>query len=123
MEELASLLMHSRTQAHTFHLGVTGEGSFAAHNALGTYYDKIVDQLDGLIEAYQGYYGLITLKPVTGLDTNCDIENIIAYFDKLCMAVDKLRKGEKLQLSWIQNEIDNIVVLLNSTKYKLKFLK
>ena len=123
MEQLASLLLHSRTQVHSFHLGVKGVGSFSAHLALGIYYDSIGGLVDGLVEAYQGQYGLIKLQPVSGLDTNNDIKNVIAYFDKLCQAVAKLRKDEKLQMSWLQNDIDTIVTLLYSTKYKLTNLQ
>jgi len=123
LEQLASLLLHSRTQAHSFHFGVKGVGSLSAHLALGVYYDSIGELVDGLVEAYQGQYGLIKLQPVSGLDTNNDIKNVIAYFDKLCTAVAKLRKDEKLQMSWLQNDIDNIVTLLYSTKYKLTNLQ
>jgi len=119
MEQLASLLLHSRTQAHSFHVGVKGVGALSAHLALGTYYDAIGGIVDGLVEAYQGQYGLIKLQAVSGLDTNNDIKNIISYFDKLIAAVAKLRQDEKLQMSWLQNDIDNIVTLLYSTKYKL----
>jgi DNA-binding ferritin-like protein len=119
MEQLASLLLHSRTQAHSFHLGVKGIGSHSAHLALQNYYDSIGGLIDGLVEAYQGQYGLIKLQPVSGLDANNDIKNIITYFDKLCQAVAKLRKEEKLQMSWLQNDIDTVVTLLYSTKYKL----
>ena len=123
MEQLASLLLHSRTQVHSFHLGVKGVGSFSAHVALGNYYDTIGGLIDGLVEAYQGQYGLIKLQPVSGLDTNNDIKNVIAYFDKLLAVVAKLRKDEKLQMSWLQNDIDTIVTLLYSTKYKLTNLQ
>ena len=119
MEQLASLLLHSRTQAHSFHLGQRGVGSLSAHLALGEYYNSIGGIVDGLVEAYQGQYGLIKLQPVSGLDTNNDVKNVISYFDKLIAAVAKLRKDEKLQMSWLQNDIDNIVTLLYSTKYKL----
>jgi hypothetical protein len=119
MEQLASLLLHSRTQTHSFHLGQRGVGSFSAHLALGNYYDVIGGLVDGLVEAYQGQYGLIKLQPVSGLDTNNDIKNVIGYFDKLIQAVAKLRKDEKLQMSWLQNDIDTVVTLLYSTKYKL----
>jgi len=119
MEQLASLLLHSRTQAHSFHLGVKGVGALSAHLALGNYYDSIGGLVDGLVEAYQGQYGLIKIQPVSGLDTNCEIKNIINYFDKMCKAVAKLRQDEKLQMSWLQNDIDTIVTLLYSTKYKL----
>ncbi len=119
MEQLASLLLHSRTQVHSFHLGQRGVGSLSAHLALGVYYDSIGGLVDGLVEAYQGQYGLIKLQPVSGLDTNNDIKNVIAYFDKLIAAVAKLRQDKKLQMSWLQNDIDTIVTLLYSTKYKL----
>jgi len=119
MEQLASLFLHSRTQAHTFHLGVKGIGSHSAHVALGDYYSEIGEIIDGLVESYQGKFGLIKFQPVSGLDTNCDIKNIIGYFEKLCSALDKLRQDEKLQSSYLQNQIDNIEELLYSTKYKL----
>jgi len=119
MEQLASLFFHSRTQAHVFHLGVSGPGAFAAHSALNTYYDEIAGLIDGLVESYQGKFGLIKFQPVNGLDTNCDIKNIISYFEKLCLALDKLRKDEKLQSSYLQNQIDGVEELLYSTKYKL----
>ena len=119
MEQLASLLLHSRTQTHSFHLGQKGPGSYSAHKALGKYYENIGDMIDGLVEAYQGQYGLIKIQPVSGLDTNCEIKNIINYFDKMCKAVAKLRQDEKLQMSWLLNDIDTIVTLLYSTKYKL----
>lgn len=122
MEQLASLFFHSRTQAHEFHLGVKGPGAFAAHSALNTYYDEIVGLIDGLVESYQGKYGLIKFQPVNGVDTNCDIKNIIGYFQKLCVALDKLRQDEKLKASYIQNQIDGIEELLYSTKYKLENL-
>ena len=119
MEQLASLLLHSRTQAHAFHWGQKGAGSLSAHLALGTYYETIGGLIDGLVEAYQGQYGLIKLQSVSGLDTNNDIKNVISYFDKLISAVAKLRKEDKLQMSWLQNDIDTVVTLLYQTKYKL----
>ena len=97
MEQLASLFLHSRTQAHVFHLGVKGPGSFAAHKALEEYYDGIVGLIDGLVESYQGKNGLIKFQAVNGIDNDCNIKNIISYFEKLCKALDKLRKDEKLQ--------------------------
>jgi hypothetical protein len=66
---------------------------------------------------------LIKLQPVSGLDTNNDIKNIIAYFVKLIAAVEKLRQEKKLQMSWLQNDIDTVVTLLYQTKYKLENLQ
>jgi len=119
VEELASLLLQSRTQTHSFHLGVRGVGSHSAHVALGEYYDSIGGLIDGLVEVYQGKEGLIQLSGIGVLDKNNDIKNIINYFEKLCAMVAKLRQNPKLQDSWIQNDIDTVVSLLYKTKYKL----
>ena len=119
MERIASMFFHSRTQAHIFHTRVTGEGSFAAHNALQAYYEAIVPLIDGLVEAYQGQYGLIEYKEVNGVDNDASKENMVKYFDNLCKFLDKERKEPKLQMSWLQNDLDNVASLLYSTKYKL----
>jgi hypothetical protein len=119
MEELASVFLHSRTQAHVFHTRVTGPGSFAAHTALQIYYEGIVPLIDGLIESYQGMHGLIEYKAVSGIDNNAEKQNMVNYFDKLCKFLESARKDEKLKYSWFQNDIDNIATLLYATKYKL----
>lgn len=119
MEKLASIFLHSRTQAHQFHLLVNGPGSYAIHKALNEYYDSIGDLLDGVVEPYQGKYGIINYKQVNGVDSDASKENIIAYFDKLIKFLETERQDEKLKDSWIQNELDNIAKLLYSTKYKL----
>ena len=119
MERIASMFFHSRTQAHIFHTRVTGEGSFAAHNALQAYYEGIVPIIDGLVESYQGQYGLIEYKDVNGVDNDASKENMVKYFDNLCKFLAKERQDEKLQSTWIQNDLDTVATLLYSTKYKL----
>ena len=120
MEDFIALLLHSRTQTHSFHLGVN---SYAAHKALQEYYESIVDTIDTISESYQGKYGLMKFKSVTGLDTDNSVENVISYFEKLANYVSSKRKGDGLKDSFIQNEIDNIEVLIYKTIYKLKNLK
>jgi hypothetical protein len=119
MERIASMFFHSRTQAHIFHTRVTGEGSQAAHTALQAYYEGIIPLIDGVIETYQGQYGLIEYKEVSGVDNDASKENMIKYFDNLCKFLAKERQEEKLQMSWLQNDLDNVASLLYSTKYKL----
>ena len=123
MERIASMFFHSRTQAHTFHTRVTGPGSLAAHLALQSYYEGIVPLIDGLVETYQGQYGLIEYKEVTGIDNDASKENMIKYFDNLCKFLAKERQDAKLQMSWLQNDLDNVASLLYSTKYKLMNLE
>lgn len=111
--------MHSRTQAHIFHLRVKGNGAYAAHKALQKYYEGILPLLDGLVEGYQGKNDLVEFVNVDSIDNNASIDNVIKYFDKLTAIVEKLRKDSTLQDSFFQNEIDNVAMLIYSTKYKL----
>jgi hypothetical protein len=121
MTDLASMLLHSRTQAHVFHLRVSPNG-LAPHLALEAYYDGIVGLVDGLVEGYQGMAGLIEFKAVKGIDNDASPENIITYFEDLLKFVQTERKSEELSASWIQNEVDNVEKLIYSTLYKLRNL-
>ena len=67
MEQLASLLLHSRTQAHSFHLGVKGVGALSAHLALGHYYDSIGGLVDGV--STNGGYSQDARASLTSLST------------------------------------------------------
>ena len=122
MEQLASLLLHSRTQAHVFHLRVSPNG-LAPHLALQTYYEDIIGLIDGIAEGYQGMNGLLEYKAVKGLDNNADTDNIISYFEDLVKFVHTERMKDDLKgISFIQNEIDNVEKLIYSTLYKLRNL-
>ena len=117
MANFVSTFFASRTQAHIFHLQVTGPGSYAKHKALNKYYEDIIDLIDALVESFQGRYGIITGYKCEGQW----IENpndAVKYFEALCMFVEKNR-GSLPQDSYIQNQIDAFVELIESTKYKL----
>lgn len=119
MGQFVSTLLASRTQAHIFHLQTP---SFAAHKALNKFYDEIVGITDGLVESYQGKYGIITGYGNIALQEYQSCEAIIVFFETLCMYVEKSRQLI-CQDSYIQNQIDEIVALIKSTIYKLRFLK
>jgi len=119
MGQFVSTLLASRTQAHIFHLQTP---SFAAHKALNDYYDEIVGVTDSLVESYQGKYGIITGYSNIALQEYQSCEAIIVFFETLCMYVEKSRQLI-CQDSYIQNQIDEIIALIKSTIYKLRFLK
>ena len=117
---LVGTLMQSRNQAHIYHWQVTGPGSHAAHLALQAYYEGIIPLIDGLVESYQGKYGILS-----GYRMSSSIRedgNFISYFDALCVFVERART-EIPQDSYLANQVDTIVELINSTKYKLKNLQ
>jgi DNA-binding ferritin-like protein len=120
MTTLLSILMNSSTQAQVFHRQVKGAGSFSAHEALGNYYDEIIELVDTLTESYQGKYGIVIDYKSYSLVNFISYEQVIAYFEELCNQVYELRKV--FTDSYIQNQVDQVEELLYQTKYKLKFL-
>jgi hypothetical protein len=120
VSELISLLFASRNQAHVFHLQ---SSSFSAHKALNEYYDSIVDLIDAFVESYQGKHGIIENYTTPGsIKQNASTQDMIAYFEDLADTVAQSRK-EIPQDDYLLNQIDEMVTLLYSTVYKLKFLK
>ena len=121
METLLSILLHSVTQTHVFHLQTKSQSSFAEHMALGGYYDEIGDKLDSLIESYQGKYDIVKGYKSFPFDDYKSCDQLITYFKELADMISKNRKS--IKESYIQNQIDGIEELIYSTLYKLRNLK
>jgi DNA-binding ferritin-like protein len=119
-DEMVSRLLHSQTQVHVFHLGAKGSGSYAAHKALQGYYEGIDALVDGVIESFQGKYGLVTNYETYDMEKFESVKKCISYFNDLNKMITVKRKSVKD--SYIQNQIDTVQELLFSTVYKLKFL-
>ena len=110
-------LLHSVTNAHLLHFNTP---SYSEHMALGTYYDEVSDLVDGFVEAFQGKYGLLTRYQA---DYQLPASNPIDYFIYLKDEVATLRRASGFpQDSELQNEVDTIANLINSTLYKLRYL-
>ena len=109
-------LMQSRNQAHIYHLQAS---SYAQHVALQGYYEGIIDLIDGLVEGFQGRYGILRGYKMAGSVKEDD--NTVTYFEGLAKFVETIRL-QIPQDSYIQNQVDEVVDLIESTKYKLKFL-
>jgi hypothetical protein len=116
--EMISLLLHSRSQIHVLHLQTK---SYPEHMALNGYYDEIGGIIDGLVESYQGKYEILSGYKSYNISDYTSTESTIKYLKELCSKVEKLRKC--CDDSYIQNQIDNVCQLINSTLYKLRFLK
>lgn len=111
-------LLHSVTNAHILHLQ---SRSYAEHVALGEFYGGIGDLVDAFIEAYQGKNSIIQNYPT---DFKLPPASSIAYLESLKDEVAEMRRAPGFpQDSELQNEMDNIANLINSTLYKLRFLK
>jgi hypothetical protein len=116
--EMVCNILHSRNQAHVFHLQTR---SFAEHKALNDYYDGIIDLFDGIVESYQGKYGIIKNFKTFKIEQYRNNKKTISYFERLLDIIEENR--DSVEDSYIQNQIDTVQELINSTVYKLKFLK
>jgi hypothetical protein len=117
-KDMVSILLHSQTQVHIFHLQTK---SYSEHKALQKYYEGIDALVDGIIESYQGKYDVVTGYNSIKTEDYKSPEQVIKYFKALDSMVEKNRKSVKE--SYIQNQIDTIQELIYSTLYKLRFLK
>jgi hypothetical protein len=109
-------LLHSVTNAHILHLTTK---SYSEHKALEDFYTGIGDLVDAFVEAFQGKYGLLH-------DFTTDYQlpsEPLAYLTYLKDEVATLRRSERFpQDSELQNSVDEIAQLIDSTLYKLRFL-
>jgi hypothetical protein len=113
IEDLIERLFHARNAAHIAHWKTK---SYAEHKALGHYYEDVIEQLDDLIEAYQGTFGIID-----GLD---DQEKSISKMinDDIIWLNENRSKVAK-GVSAIENIIDELTATHMKTLYKLENLR
>lgn len=116
--KLASLLLASQTQVHIFHLQTK---SYVEHMALAGYYTAIDGLVDGLVEDYQGEYGVIEEYASFKMIKYSDNKATIKYFEELNNHIQQLRKEVEKNTN-LQSAIDTVTTLINTTIYKLKFL-
>jgi hypothetical protein len=111
---LVAMCFEARTKIHIAHLQTK---SYAAHVALGDYYDGILGIADSIAESFQGREGIIKTYPLVFLDAKDPvklIEQVRTWVDtNRCHCSD---------YSEIQNTIDELQDLNNTTIYKLKNL-
>lgn len=100
-------ILSAAVKAHQMHWATR---SYAQHVALGDFYGELPDLVDGVVEQYQGLYGLI---PGPKEDPVSFIQGLASYIKSNRDFCDD---------SELQNQIDNIASLCDSTLYKLKFL-
>jgi DNA-binding ferritin-like protein len=111
-----SVLLHSGTNAHLLHWTTK---SYAHHQALGEYYQQIPELVDQLAEAYMGRYGQFKAFPD---DYYLPTDDPTEYLEGIKYFVQDSREIMP-QDSELQNLIDEIAQLIDSTLFKLKFLK
>jgi hypothetical protein len=108
-------LLHAATNGHILHLQTK---SYSEHKALQKYYEGLPDLVDSIIEEWQGAYQKIIEYPAIYEAPNSDaLTEVMAirYF----LVKNRAIVGDYTS---IQNSVDNLMSLLDSTIYKLTFL-
>lgn len=117
--EVVECLMNTAKSLHKLHLKITGQGSYAAHNALSVY-DKFHDFSDSLCEQYQGATQTIIVIP-SQIDVQLNtVKDAINHLQYVKDEVEDLQA--KIKYSEIINLLDTIKEACNGAMYKLKFL-
>jgi hypothetical protein len=117
MGEFAMCLLNGVTAGHIHHLSTE---SYSQHMALGDFYVELDKRADKFIEAYQGKKSkIIFAEKALFLG-----ENGLALVQYVCDQIESYRKMPGFpQDSELQNIVDELLDLADSTKYKLRFLK
>ena len=109
-------LLHAATNGHILHLQTK---SYSEHKALQAYYEGLPDLVDNIIEQYQGAYQTIIEYPnIYALPIKDPLTEVYNIRDFL--ARNRAVVGDYTS---IQNQVDELMSLLDSTVYKLTFLK
>lgn len=116
-----SKLFESREMAHMYHLQTKGNGAYAQHMALGSFYEDVIGLIDDLVETYQGQYEIVEGYDVIDSSANSSKDKI-AYFQELATFIKNERKIISQEDTHLHNIIDEIVALTYKTLYKLRFL-
>lgn len=116
IEQMISRVFYTRNLAHWSHWRTK---SYAEHQALGAFYDGVIDAVDALVEAYQGAYKIVgdipAVKPAGGsilAQLKQDAEWIEKHHEKIC-------QGNRA----VGNLIDGVTGVYLAAIYKLENLK
>ena len=113
--EFFMTLLHAATAGHILHFQTR---SFASHMALDAFYSELPALVDSVVEAYQGRYGLVLDYPDGfSVPAGSPLEFVGALDDYV-----RSNRSTVASDSELQNLIDEIQQLIDSTLYKLRFL-
>jgi Family of unknown function (DUF5856) len=113
--EVFATLLNAATIAHMLHLQTD---SYSKHKALEKLYEGLPDLADDLIEAYQSKYGIVKY-PAQSVAT---ADEPLTYVKQLRSFLTENRYSVAKD-SELQNITDEITQLLDSTIYRLTYLK
>lgn len=118
IEDLIARVFYARNVAHFEHWRASGVGGYARHMALGDFYDKVIDALDSLVEAYQGAFELVGTIPTTKTKADDILLILIEDSEWIEKNHEKVCKGNRA----VANLVDGVTGVYLTTIYKLRNL-
>jgi DNA-binding ferritin-like protein len=119
IEQLITRVFYARNVAHFEHWRATGTGSFAKHQALGSFYDDVIDAIDALVEAYQGAFDLIGSIPAPEVTKG----DVLKLLEADAAWIEENHEDICLGNRAVANLADNVTGTYLSAIYKLRNLK
>jgi uncharacterized protein (UPF0264 family) len=116
IEKLISRVFYARNLAHWAHWRTK---SYAEHQALGGFYDDVIEALDSLVEAHQAVHGLVGDIPAPGTKDSDVLPVLRADADWIEQNHEAICEGNRA----IANLIDGVTGVYLRTIYKLENLK
>jgi len=116
IEDLVSRVFAMRNAAHLAHWSTK---SYSEHKALGKFYSELIGKIDSIIEAYQGWFGLIGEVRMIVISKKDIAEAIRTDLTWMGTNRDKICKKNTM----MENLIDDLMQLYSTTHYKLVNLK
>jgi len=108
--ELIKKMFLSRDEAHLNHWKTK---SYAQHEALGEYYEGVIDLLDKYVEAHQGAFGIVETETA----------NIAKKLNADIIWITENRATISQGVPALENILDELVGLKLKTLYKLENLR
>jgi len=117
INELINRIFCTRNCAHLAHWRTK---SFAQHEALGAFYDDVIDAIDKLVEAYMGASGKVVdeLK----IPATKPAEDILKHLSDEANWINEHREQIASEIPALENIVDEITAIYLKTIYKLKQL-
>ena len=115
INELVCRVFTTRGAAHIAHWKTR---SIAEHEALGDFYDGIIDSIDTIVEAYQGNFGLIDVK----LEQYPVNKSILAQLKEDANWIAMNRSDIANKVDAVENLVDGLTEIYLKAIYKLTFL-
>jgi DNA-binding ferritin-like protein len=119
-KDLIQELFQIRTIAHTLHLETR---SFSQHKALNEFYDEILELTDTLAESLQGLDEYDTLQIVGDDAPEIKDDEPKAFITSVQEWATWVRNEIPEELTFVTSQWDDILTLIDQTRYKILKLK